>query len=503
MAQGSRVVASKEERNTQRKPKGTSMLGAIGAQFISKYTNVALQLVLTAVLARLLTPAEFGSAAIVTVFSSFFTILADLGIGPAIIQFKDLGREEHESLFSFSLVLGLVLAAIFCLASYPISAIYGDPQLVPLCCVMSVSLFFNALNMVPNGLMLKNKLFKSIGVRLVLATLASGLVAIAAARMGLGVYSLVIQAVTLSTVVFVWNAFTVRIRLGSFHFGDIIRKIARYSGYQALFQIVNYFSRNLDNLLVGAMMGSSDLGYYDKAYKLMQYPNTYLSGLIASVIQPYLSDYHNKLDFVYRFWIRMSKFLCFLGVWVTVVCFFGAEGIVRILYGDQWLASVPVLQMLALSIGLQMVNSTSGGVFQSVGHTDLLFESGLVCSAISAGLILLGVGVLRDLTGLGACISLAYLLHFCCTVYFLGWKVFQKKALEIVKEFGRLLLAGVIAAAVGMAVSYLLAGVAWTIRFVVACLTISLAYLVACKALGEGETIRFLSYVRGIRGKDA
>lgn len=479
------------------------MLGAIGAQFVSKYTNVALQLVLTAILARLLTPAEFGSAAIVTVFSSFFTILADLGIGPAIIQFKDLGRPEHESLFSFSLVLGLVLAGLFCLASLPISWVYGDPQLVPLCCLMSVSLFFNALNMVPNGLMLRAKLFKSIGIRLVLATLVSGLAAILAARMGLGVYSLVIQAVILSSVVFFWNVFSVRIRLGSFHFGAILRRIARYSGYQALFQIVNYFSRNLDNLLVGAMMGSSDLGYYDKAYKLMQYPNTYLSGLIAGVIQPYLSDYHNKLDFIYRFWIRMSKFLCFLGVWVTVICFFGAEGIVRILYGDQWLASVPVLQMLALSIGLQMVNSTSGGVFQSVGHTDLLFESGLVCSAISAGLILLGVGVLGDLASLGACISLAYLLHFCCTLYFLGWKVFQRKALAIVSEFGRLLLAGAAAALVGFLVSSLLSGMTWLVRFLVACLAISLVYLVACKALGEGETIRFLSYVRGIRGKDA
>lgn len=472
------------------------MLGAIGAQFISKYANVALQLLLTALLARLLTPQEFGTVAIVNVFSSFFTILADLGVGPAIVQFKDMTEEDHNTLFSFSLVLGLLLAGIFCLMSVPISAIYGDATLVPLCCLMSVSLFINALNMVPNGLMLRGRQFKSIGVRIVTATLVSGLVAILSASQGLGVYSLVLQAISLSATVFFWNAVTVRVRFGSFKFANVIRRIAGYSGYQALFQIVNYFSRNLDNLLVGAMMGASDLGYYDKAYKLMQYPNTYLSGLIASVIQPYLSDYQEKLEFIYDFWIRMSKFLCFLGIWATAICFFGAEGIVMILYGEQWLPSVPVLQMLALSIGLQMVNSTSGGVFQSVGHTDLLFQSGLVCSIISALLILLGVGVFHNLVSLGACISIAYLMHYGCTIYFLGWRVFGKRFWEITLEFKGLLGAGVVAVAVAMVLNPFISGVPRLIAFVIRCAVITVVYLVCCKVLGEGETAHFLSYVR-------
>lgn len=115
------------------------MLSALGMQLLSKYTNVIVQLVVTMVLARLLTPEQYGTVAIVTVFTSFFAILADVGVSTAIIQYKNLTKDDFDALFLFCLLLGLVLAGAFCILAVPVALIYNDAYLVPLCRVAPYS----------------------------------------------------------------------------------------------------------------------------------------------------------------------------------------------------------------------------------------------------------------------------------------------------------------------------------------------------------------------------
>lgn len=147
------------------------------------------------VLARLLTPEQFGTVAVVTVFLAFFNILADLGISTAIVQYKDLTEDECDGLFFFSLLMGAALALAFCVLGLPVSAIYGDAELVPLCCASAPAVLFATLNMVPNGLLLQRKRFRSISLRLVVASLGSGALAVGLALVGAGCYALVAQSV--------------------------------------------------------------------------------------------------------------------------------------------------------------------------------------------------------------------------------------------------------------------------------------------------------------------
>ena len=119
--------------------KGVGIRKALGVQFASKYANVVVQLGLTAILARLLTPEQYGTVAIVTVFTTFFSIFADVGIAPAVIQFSDLTDEDLSGLLTFSGLLGAILTLVFFLVAYPISWAYDNPGLVPLCQVASIS----------------------------------------------------------------------------------------------------------------------------------------------------------------------------------------------------------------------------------------------------------------------------------------------------------------------------------------------------------------------------
>ncbi len=448
-----------EKRN---KP-SSSMLSALGMQLVSKYSNVAVQLVVTMVLARLLTPEEFGTVAIVTVFTSFFSILADVGVSTAIVQYKDLTRDDYDALFLFCLLLGLSLAGAFCLLSLPISMVYGDAQLVPLCCLASLSTLFAAANMVPNGILLRERRFLAISVRLVVASVFSGSLAIGLAAAGFGCYALVWQSVASAGIVLAWNWTATRVRLTNRHFIAPLRRIFRFSIYQAGFSTINYFARNLDSLLVGGVMGSVQLGYYDKAYRIMGYPINYLTGIFSSVLQPYLSDYQDDKPRLYQSWLGICRVLALVGMLITAVFVCFPAEIVLVMFGDQWSAAIPAVAMLGVSVGMQMVNSTSGAIFQSAGRTDELLKSGLICTGVSLVAILVGVAT-GSIALLGLCVSLAYAVHLCVTSRLLVRKVLGQGALSFLRSLlpstlaciaaiGTAYIAGMLAAGLGDAAS--------------------------------------------------
>lgn len=409
------------------------MRGAALLQFASKYTNVLAQLFITAVLARLISPEDFGLLSIVVVFSSFFQLFSDMGIGAAIIQYRDLTEEDYGSLFVFSGILAVLLAFLFCLAAFPISLFYGEPRLVSLCCFASPALVFGTLNMVPNGLMLRNKKFKIIAFRLVSSTLISGTIAIVSAYLGAGTYSLIIQTVLSSLIILIWNILANPIREINIHFCRVLKRVFSYSAYQFGFSFINYFSRNLDNLVIGRVLGAESLGYYDKAYKLTTYPMNNLSSVVASVIQPYMAENQNHPERILDCWLKIEKLLSLLGAIVSSIFIVAAPEIVEIVYGSQWAAAVPLFQVLSISIYFQMLGNPSGAFFQSLGRTDLMFKVGLINTCLTLCGLVVGI-LIGSLQMVAVCVSIAFCLHVVPLAYFLLCKG-MKASLAILKKF--------------------------------------------------------------------
>ena len=473
------------------------MLAALGMQLVSKYANVVIQLVITMVLARILTPEQYGTVAIVTVFSSFFAILADMGVSTAIVQYKDLTKKDFDALFFFSAVLGVGLAAVFCLLSLPISMVYVDGELVPLCCLTAVSILFNTLNMVPNGILLRERRFKTISVRLVVVSAAAGAAAVALALMGFGCYALVWNVILTSLFIFSWNWSATRLTFGNPHFGQAVKRIFRYSSFQAGYGMVNYFARNLDNLLVGAMMGSAMLGYYDKAYKVMQYPLNYLTGIFSNVLQPYLSEYQNDKARLYECWLSICRILALVGMFVSAVIVTFPGEILLVMFGEQWLMAAPALGMLGLSVGIQMVNSTSGAIFQSAGRTDILFRSGLICTGISVAAIFAGVAT-GSLAWLGLLISLAYLCHFMLTAYLLVWKVLEVSPLDFLVNFIPAVAAAVVSCTAVYGVGQFIGALPEVAQVLIRAAVLAGAYAVVALVTGEHRAFKAFSDMKKI-----
>ena len=402
-------------------------------QFGSKYISMGMQLVITAVLARIISPEDFGLVAIVTVFTGLFSLLSDMGIGTAIVQYRDLTEQDYGGLFGFSIILAIGLTVAFCAVSPLIAIFYNDGRLVMLCCAASPTLLFSTLNSVPEGLMLKGKRFDLIAIRLVVATLVSGALAIAFALAGWGAAALVLQTAMSTGVVLVWNLISRPIRKISLHFMTPLKRIFSYSAYQFGFSLINYFSRNLDNMLVGRFLGSVQLGYYDKAYKLTGYPMSAFSSVIGSVIQPYMAEHQDDPDVIFGYFMKVEKLLSLVGIAVAVVFFCASSEIVEVLYGPGWEPSVPVFAVLSISVYFQMVGNPSGAFFQSLGRTNYMFKAGLVNTALTfAGLFagLAGGSILTVAYG----IACAFCLHMLSMFYFLIWKGFGRN-LSCLKPF--------------------------------------------------------------------
>ena len=296
----------------------SSIKQAVYLNAAARYSTLVLRLLFNAALARILVPEDFGVVAVAMVFTTFFSLLSDMGLGAGIIQNKELSREDIGSIFAFSLRLGLILMGAFALFSFPMAHFYGNRALVPVGMLLSVQLFFNTLNVVPNALLLKQKEFKKVALRILCACLTSGIVGIGLALTGLNYYALVVQAILDAVFIFSWNYFSTRPPMARRPAWASLEKIRSYSGYLFGFNLINYFARNLDNLLIGKYMGPAQLGHYDKSYKLMLYPVNNLTHVITPVLHPILSEHQNDKAYIYDKYRQVVKVLSLLGAsWET------------------------------------------------------------------------------------------------------------------------------------------------------------------------------------------
>ena len=343
---------------------------------LAKYSNMAVQLIVTAILARLLTPGDYGIVAIATVFIVFFNLLSDIGIGPAIIQFKDLSRDELNHIFSFTAYLGIVMSLSFFLCSWLIAHYYNDELLVPVCQLLSLTILFYCLNIVPQNLQYKKKRFKFTAFVSLIVHLITAIVAIGLAFMDFGVYALVIQQIMSITLLFLIFYFQEKLRFMPLLDVRPLKRIMSFSTYQFLFNIINYFSRNLDKLLIGRFIGLAPLGQYEKSYRLMLMPLQNITFVVTPVLQPIFSNFQCNLHEIAGKYTKLFVFLCYVGFPLSILLFFTGKELILLFFGEQWHEAISPFRILALSVGLQILNGTAGSIYQSANATKQLFISG-------------------------------------------------------------------------------------------------------------------------------
>ena len=268
-----------------------------------------------------------------------------------------------------------------------------------------------------------------------------GFISILGAKIGLGVYALLINPILGSILLFV-----VSYRCYPQHFWSRFdfaysRSLMSYSFFQIGFNLLNFSYRNIDKLLIGKYFGLDKLGYYEKSYRLMMMPLENVSNVINPVLHPLLCEHQEDWHFVFDKYTKVVSYFAYIGFPLTAFLYFSARDIVLLLFGPQWAPSIPVFSILALSVGIQLIQSAVGAVFQAVGRVKQMFYAGVL--SFLATICAIIVGVLNgSLTVLAIYIVIAFYAAFFIYHEMLMHYVFQQSLIHFLPILVRPVIAG-------------------------------------------------------------
>ncbi len=361
-----------------------------------------------ATVARLLGPRAYGVMAMANILMVFVLNFRDLGTGSAIIQRPVVSKSLLSSLFWVNFCFGLLLAGFICAVSPLLAGFFKTPELIPILCVLSISFWLTSCGITHSSLLLRQMRFRSLAAADLSAALAAYLVALTFAYKGFGVWSLVFAniASSLTSLIGYWIGAKWR---PAWEFAvSEVKSVARYSLNLSGFGIVNYFSRNADNITVGKVLGQAALGDYQMAYNLMLTPIQNISAVVAQATFPAFARIQDNDE---RFRLAYTRSCMLIGlISFPVLAGLGvvADPMIRTILGTKWLGAIRVFQILA-PVGLaQSIYTTVGQIYMSKDKTDWLFRWGVIQTSILVASFLVGIhwGVLG--------VATAYCITFLC-----------------------------------------------------------------------------------------
>jgi len=351
----------------------------------------AASFVIGIVLARLLSPEEFGLVAMVTVLTGFAAVLADFGFGAALVQKDDPEERHFSSVFWVNLGAGLLLTLAFAAAAPLVAAFYQTPELVGITAALSLTFVLSSVNVVQRTRLSKALDFQRLSVVELSALVISGGVAIVLAVTGFGVWALVTHAVGRTAVEAFLLWFVNDWRPRRILDRAALRELIGFSGSLMGTQALNYWARNLDDLLVGRAFGEQALGAYNKAYAVMLFPLENISRVIGRVMFPALSLVREDRALVASVFLRSTRAISLLTFPMMLGLFVTAEPFVIGLLGPQWRDMIPILQVLCFVGLVQSVTTLTGSLYLSQGRADLQLRIGVVLKLVTLAGILVGL----------------------------------------------------------------------------------------------------------------
>ena len=348
----------------------------------SQILKQILQLGIGIMLTRLLTPADFGLVGMVYIFSGFAGIFSELGIGSAIIQKHGISNRELSSAFWLNVISGAMLTTTMILAAPFLAAFFKEPRLTVLAQVISATFLISSLSIVHFSLLQKEFRFRDIAVIENVSYVIGGVAAIIAALIGFAVWSLVMQVLVTVTVKTLTCTFYSKWKPERIFVWSAIRGLLPFSLNLTAANVLNYWIRNADNLLIGKFLGEVQLGIYTRAYMFMLLPVQQISGVVCRVMFPAFSSIQDdipRMKTIYLKVIRIIALAAFpasLGL-MAVVNFF-----VLALLGPEWSEVIPILQVLCVLSLSQSLGRTTGFIYKSLGRTDIHLKWTIYCGAV-------------------------------------------------------------------------------------------------------------------------
>ncbi|MDT0156346.1 lipopolysaccharide biosynthesis protein [Microbacterium sp. ARD32] len=365
---------------------------AKGALFTlsAQASRIILQLASVVVLARMLSPHDYGLLAIVLVAVGFGEIFRDFGLTSASIQAPELTNAQRDNLFWVNALIGAVLAsAMFCL-SWPLSAMTAEPDLLGITQWLSLTFVLNGLATQHRANLMRDLKLRGLAVVDVLAAAIALAAAILAAAAGVGYWALVVQQLTTGLVILVGVVIVGRWLPRAYSRSTSIRTLMRFGWSIVATNLIGYASRQVDTMVVAMRFGTAPLGLYNRAYQLVTTPLGQVRSPLQSVALPLLSRVQQDGPRFNAYVIAAQLALGYLlGIPLAIVAGL-AEPVVRIMLGAAWIEAAPMMQMFAIAGLLTTVSFVGYWVYLARGLGTQLFRYTMVTTAIKIVCIVIG-----------------------------------------------------------------------------------------------------------------
>lgn len=363
---------------SEQKKNQPGVTGAFGWKLLERFGVQGVQFLLQIVLARILDPEHYGMLSIMVIFTTLANVFIQTGFNTALVQNKDVTEEDYSSVLWVTLAVAVVLYGVIYFCAPLIGAFYEMPELTAPLRVLALILFPGAVNSVQIARASRELDFKKIFYGNIGGVVISGLVGIAAAYMGCGLWALVIQSLLNTVAATVVMGFTVKLHLRLVCNFSRIRQLFAFGWKLLVSGLLDTLYQDLRSLVIGKKYDSSTLAYYNRGKQFPQFMINAINGAVQSVMLPVLSarqDQKGTMKSLTRQSIVVSAYVLFpLMAGLAGV----AEPMVTLLLTEKWLPCVPYLQIYCFSLAFYPVHSCNLQAINAMGRSDIFLKLELI-----------------------------------------------------------------------------------------------------------------------------
>lgn len=358
---------------------------------IDNVANSGITFLVGLVLARLLTPEEYGVMAMITIFIAISTTIIDSGFSNALIRKNTIKRVDYNTVFFFNLAISLVFYFLLYFSSPIISTFFKEPILIPITRVISCVLIINALSIIPRTILVVNIDFKTQAKASLLSSIVSGVIGIGMALYGWGVWSLVGQQLSrqLLNTIFLW--LYCRWRPVWEFSRNSFREMFGFGSKLLVSNLIDTVYKNIYYIVIGHFYTSAQLGQYTRADQFRNIFSSNLTSVIQRVSYPVLSSIQDEPERLREGYCRIIK----TTMLITFSCMIGlaaiAKPLILVLIGEKWLQAVHFLQIICFAGMLYPLHAINLNVLQVKGRSDLFLKLEIIKKIIAVVPIILGI----------------------------------------------------------------------------------------------------------------
>lgn len=345
--------------------------------------------IVSIVLARILSPSDYGIVALVSVFTTIMQVFVDSGLGNALIQKKDADDVDFSTVFYTNIAFCLVLYLIIFISAPLIAKLYNNEDLIAVTRVLGLTIVISGVKNVQQAYVSRKMIFKKFFFATLVGTIGAGVLGITLAINGAGVWALVAQQIFNLTVDTIILWITVKWRPKKFFSFTRLKELFSYGWKLLVSSIIDTVYNNVRQLIIGKFYSSSDLAYYNKAKQFPELIVNNVNTSIDSVLLPTMSREQENKEKVRTMTRRAIKTSIYIMAPLMMGLAFTANNVIKILLTDKWSASVPYLIVFAITYMFWPVHTANLNAIKAMGRSDLFLKLEIIKKAVGVILLLL------------------------------------------------------------------------------------------------------------------